>query len=165
MEYVNGKNRAFFFGKNCLFDQFLAKVYEVLQINPNEYNITIKTTLRSSNTLYRICALPMDIFDDEMVRVVLHMASNVANYRCIPIFVTTSPRVPSQDVELHVETKTSFRANMSNPDNEEKVLPRTMSLQQYYSPINDNYNNIDDNDIMLEDVGEEVLQLTMSLEQ
>ena len=69
MEYVNGKNRALFVGKNCLFDQFLARVYEVLQINPNEYSITMKTTLRSSNTLYRICALPMDIFDDEIVRV------------------------------------------------------------------------------------------------
>ena len=51
MEYVNGKNRVFFVGKICLFDKFLARVYEVLQINPNEYNITMKTTLRYSNTL------------------------------------------------------------------------------------------------------------------
>ena len=64
MEYVNSKNRAFLVGKNYLFDQLLARVYEVLQINPNDYSITIKTTLRSSNTLYRICAMPMDIFDD-----------------------------------------------------------------------------------------------------
>ena len=75
----------------------------MLQINPNEFSITMKTTLRSSNTLYRICALPMDIFDDEMVRVVLHMASNVANFGCIPIFVTTSHRVPSENIEPHVE--------------------------------------------------------------
>ena len=54
---------------------------------------------------------------------------------------------------------------MSGPDNEEDVLPRTMSLQQYYSPIHDNNDNIDDNCITLEDVGEEVLPLTMSLEQ
>ena len=120
----------------------------------------MKTTLRSSNTLYRICALPMDIFDDEMVRVVLHMASNVANYGCIHIFVTTSPRVPSEDVEAPVEIETSFRANMSGPDNEKEVLPRTMSLQQYYSPIHDNNDNIGDNDIALKDVGEEVLPLT-----
>ena len=90
MEYINGKNRVFLVGKNCLFDQLLARVYDVLQIDLNEYSITIKTTLRSSNTLYRICALPIDIVDDEMVRVVLHMASNVANFECIPIFVTTS---------------------------------------------------------------------------
>ncbi|KAK9177462.1 hypothetical protein WN944_029484 [Citrus x changshan-huyou] len=146
-------------------EQFLARVYEMLQINPNEYSITMKTTLRSNNTLYRICALPMDIFDDEMVRVVLHMASNVANFGCIPIFVTTSPRVPSEDIESHVDTETSFRANMSGPDNEEEVLPRTMSLQQYYSPIHDNYDNIDDNDITLQDVGEEVFPITTSLEQ
>ena len=35
MKYVNGKNKAFFVGKNYLFDQFLARVYEVLQINSN----------------------------------------------------------------------------------------------------------------------------------
>ena len=87
-----------------MFDQFLARVFEVLQINPNEYSITMKTTLRSSNTFYRTCVLPMNIFNDEMVRVVLHMASDVANYGCIPIFVTTSPRVPSEDLEPHVET-------------------------------------------------------------
>ena len=91
IEYVNGKNRAFLVGKNCLFDQLLARVYDVLQINPNEYNITMKIILRSSNTLYRVCALPMGIFDDEKVRVVLHMASDVANFGCISIFVTTSP--------------------------------------------------------------------------
>ena len=125
----------------------------------------MKTTLRSSNTLYRICTLSMDIFDDEIVRVVLHMASNVANYGCIPIFVTTSPRVPSEDVEPPVETETSFRVNMSGPHNKEEVLPRTMSLQQYCSPIHDNNDNIDDNNITLKDVGEEVLPLTTSLKQ
>ncbi|KAH9762892.1 SWIM-type domain-containing protein [Citrus sinensis] len=165
MEYVNGKNRVFFVGKNCMFDQVLARVYEMLQINPNEYSITMKTTLRSSNTLYRICALSIDIFNDEMVRVVLHMASNVANFGCIPIFVTTSPQVPREDIEPHVDTETSFRANMSGPDNEEDVLARTMSLQQCYSPIHDNYDSIDDNDITLQDVGEEVFSITMSLEQ
>ena len=115
MEYVNGKNRALFVGKNCLFDQFLARVYEVLQINPNEYNITMKTTLRSNNTLYRVCVLSMDIFDDEMVRIVLNMASNVANFRCIPIFFTTSPRALSKYIEPHVDTEISFRANTSGP--------------------------------------------------
>ncbi|KAH9679310.1 SWIM-type domain-containing protein [Citrus sinensis] len=143
MEYVNGKNRAFLVGKNYLFDQLLARVYEVLQINPNDYSITMKTTLRSSNTLYRICAMPMDICDDEMVRVVLHMASDVANFECIPIFVTTSPRVPSEGIEPHVDTETSFRANMSGPDNDEEdvgatVFPITTSLEQRYSPYHNN---------------------------
>ncbi|KAH9737327.1 SWIM-type domain-containing protein [Citrus sinensis] len=165
MEYVNGKNRAFLVGKNYLFDQLLARVYEVLQINPNDYSITMKTTLRSSNTLYRICAMPIDICDDEMVRVVLHMASDVANFGCIPIFVTTSPRVPSEGIEPHVDTETSFRANMSGPDNDEEVLPRTISLQQYYSPIHDNYDNIDDNGVTLQDVGATVFPITTSLEQ
>ncbi|KAH9688588.1 SWIM-type domain-containing protein [Citrus sinensis] len=125
----------------------------------------MKTTLRSSNTLYRGCALPMDIFDDEMVRVVLHMASDVANFGCIPIFVITSPRVSSEGIEPHVDTETSFRANMSGPDNEEEVLPRTISLQQYYSPIHDNYDNIDDNGVTLQDVGATIFSITTSLEQ
>ena len=56
MEYVNGKNRAFLVGKNYLFDQLLARVYDVLQINPNEYNITMKTTFRSSNISYMCTA-------------------------------------------------------------------------------------------------------------
>ncbi|KAH9800424.1 SWIM-type domain-containing protein [Citrus sinensis] len=107
----------------------------------------------------------MDIFDDEMVRVVLHMASDVANFGCIPIFVTTSPRVSSEGIEPHVDTETSFRTNMSGPDNDEEVLPRTISLQQYYSPIHDNYDNIDDNGVTLEYVGATVFPITTSLEQ
>ena len=43
--------------------------------------------------MYRTCSLPMDIFNDEIVKVVLHMASDVVNYGYIPIFVTTSPWV------------------------------------------------------------------------
>ena len=100
-----------------------------------------------------------------MVRVVLHMASDLANYGCISIFVTTSPRVPSKDLEPPIETKTSFRANMSRSDIEEEVLPRTTLLQQYHSPLHDNNNNIDDNGITLMDVGENVLLLTTSLKQ
>ena len=77
----------------------------------------MKTTLRSSNTLYRVCVLPINIFDDEMVRVVLHMASNVDNFGYIPIFVTTSPRVLSEGIKSHVDTEISFRANISCPNN------------------------------------------------
>ena len=64
-----------------------------------------------------------------MVMVVLHMSSDVANFGCIPILVTTSHRVLSEGIEPHVDTETSFKANMSGPDNEEEVLPRTISLQ------------------------------------
>ena len=125
----------------------------------------MKITLRSNNIFYHTCALSIDIFNDEMVRVILHMASDVANYGCIHIFVTTSLRVPSEYLEPLVETKTFFIANMSAPDIEEEVLPKMTSLQQYYSPLHDNNDNIDDNGITLVDVGEEVLSLTTSLEQ
>ncbi|KAH9679552.1 40S ribosomal protein S6 [Citrus sinensis] len=51
------------------------------------------------------------------------------------------------------------------PDNDEEVLPRTISLQQYYSQIHDNYDNIDDNGVTLEDVGATIFPITTSLEQ
>ncbi|KAH9647176.1 SWIM-type domain-containing protein [Citrus sinensis] len=165
MEYVNGNNTAFLIRKDCTFDQFLARVYDVLQINRNEYNITMKTTLRSSNTMYRTCSLPMDIFNDEIVKVVLHMASDVVNYGCIPIFVTTSSRVDYQDLEPPVKTETSFRANVSVPDSEEEVLPQTLSLQQRYSPLHGYNDTINDNGITLADVEAEALPQTLSLEQ
>lgn len=48
----------------------MTRVYEVLQINSNEYGITIKTILKSSNTIYSACLLPIDIFNNEIVKVV-----------------------------------------------------------------------------------------------
>ena len=165
MEYVNAKNTIFLVKKDCMFDQFLARVYDILQINPNAYSMTIKTILRSSNTIYRACSLPMDIFNDKMVKVVLHMASNVVNYGCISIFVTTSPRVPAQDYEPLVETKTSFRANDSVSDIEEEVLPQQILLQQRYSLFHENNDTIDENDITLANVEEAMLLLRTSLGQ
>ena len=78
----------------------------------------MKKILRSSNTVYHTCSLSMDIFNDEIVKVVLHMASDGVNYGCIPVFVSTSPRIDYQDVEPPVETETSFRANVSVPNSE-----------------------------------------------
>ncbi|KAH9674858.1 glucomannan 4-beta-mannosyltransferase 9 [Citrus sinensis] len=164
-EYVNAKNTAFLVRKDCTFEQFMARVYEVLQINPIEYSLSMKTTLRSSNTMYRACSLPMDIFNDEMVNVVLHMASDVVNYGCIPIFVTTHPRVPAENPEPLVESESSFRANESVPDIEEEVLPQQMSFQQHYSPVNENNDTIDDNGITIADVEDNVLPLGTLLGQ
>ncbi|KAH9694855.1 SWIM-type domain-containing protein [Citrus sinensis] len=164
-EYVNAKNTTFLVRKDCTFEQFMARMYEVLQINHIEYSLSMKTTLRSSNTMYRACSLPMDIFNDEMVNVVLHMASDVVNYGCIPIFVTTHPRVPAENPEPLVESESSFRANESLPDIEEEVLPQQMSFQQHYSPVNENNDTIDDNGITLADIEDNVLPLGTSLGQ
>ena len=71
----------------------------------------------------------------------------------------------SQDYELLVEIETSFSANIFGPNIEEEVLPRTMSLQQHHSPLHDNNDNIDNNDITIMDVGEEVLPLITLLDQ
>ena len=57
IEYVNVNNTVFLIRKDYTFDQFLARVYDILQISYNEYNITIKTTLMSSNTVCRTCSL------------------------------------------------------------------------------------------------------------
>lgn len=53
IEYVNDNNTVFLIQKYYTFDQFLARVYDVLRINRNEYNIIMKITLRSSNIVYR----------------------------------------------------------------------------------------------------------------
>ena len=90
--------------------------------------MTMKKTLKSSNTMYHAYLLPMDIFNDEMVKVVLHMTFDVVNYGCIPIFVTTFPRVPVKNHELLVESETLFRANDSVLDIEEEVLPQQLSF-------------------------------------
>ena len=45
------------------------------------------------------------------------------------------------------------------------MLPQQMSFQQRYSPLNENNDTIDDNDIMLADVEENVLLLGTSLGQ
>ena len=156
-EYVNAKNTTILVRKDCTFEQLLARVYEVLQINPNEYSMTIKATLKSNNTMYRACSLPMDIFNDEMVKVVLHMAFDVVNYRCISIFVTTSPRVLTENPEPLVESETLFRANDYVPDIEEEVFPQQMSLHQCYSLLNESNDTIDENDITLADVEKEIL--------
>ena len=97
-----------------MFDKFLARVYEVLPINTNEYSMTTQTALRSSNTIYCACSLPMDIFNNEIVKVVLHIASDVVNCRCISIFVTITPRVLTQDLEpenlamIRINSKTIY---------------------------------------------------------
>ena len=49
----------------------------------------MKTTLRSSNTINHACSLPIDICNDEMVKVVLHMASDVVNLKPQVIFFVT----------------------------------------------------------------------------
>ncbi|KAH9794536.1 SWIM-type domain-containing protein [Citrus sinensis] len=115
--------------------------------------------------MYRACSLPMDIFNDEMVNVVMYMASDVVNYGCIPIFVTTHPRVLIENPEPLVESESSFRANESVPDIEEEVLPQQISFQQHYSPVNENNDIIDDNGITLADVEDNVLPLGTSLWQ
>lgn len=50
----------------------------------------------------------MNIFNNEIVKVVLHMAFIVVNYACIIIFVTKSPQVLNQGLEPVVKIKTSF---------------------------------------------------------
>lgn len=86
----------------------------------------MNTTFMSSNTIYCACSLLMNIFNDKMVNVVLHIAFDVTNYGCTSLFITTSGRVLSQDLEQLVEIETFFRANISILNIDKEVLPRTM---------------------------------------
>lgn len=89
----------------------------------------MKTTLRLSNIVYRVYSLPIDISNNEMVKIMLHMVAEVVNYGCILIFVSTCRRVPYQDSEILVETQIYSRANRPIPNIEEEVLPQLMSSQ------------------------------------
>ena len=40
-EYVNAKNTTFLVRKDCTFEQFMARVYEILQINLNLHKILL----------------------------------------------------------------------------------------------------------------------------
>lgn len=93
MEYMNGKNIVFLFKKGCMINQFYVRVYDVLQINLNEYSIMMNTILKSSCSTQHVCLLPINLFDDEMVKVILYMRFNLVNYECICIFVITFFRV------------------------------------------------------------------------
>lgn len=157
-KYVNAKNKAFLIWKDCTFDQFLARVYEVLQINPNEY--TIKTTLRSNCSFYCACLLPMDIFDDEIVKFVLYMGSNVVNYREL---LHVSLSFKSRSCATY-KNSNFFWSKCSVPHIQEEVLPQMMTLWQYYYSLRDNNDIIDDSAITLTNVKEELLALANSLE-
>lgn len=70
----------------------------------------------------------MNIFNNEMVKVVLYMVPDMVNYGCVLIFITISPRVLTQDLEPLVKTKISFKANDLVPDIAKEVIS-IMSLQ------------------------------------
>ena len=64
----------------------------------------------------------MDIFNNEMVKVVLYMVPDMVNCGCVLIFIIISPRVLAQDLEPLVKTKISFRANDIVPDVAKDVI-------------------------------------------
>ena len=94
MEYENGKVTAFCFQNDVTFEQFIAKLYEILKKSPNEYSLLVKTNVKSTHLTQPIDSLPIDIVNDEMVRVIMRMNSDPINYGCTLIYVTTSPKVP-----------------------------------------------------------------------
>ena len=72
-----------------------------------------------------------------MIRVLLHMSSNSVNERCIPIFVSKSPKITNQEL-VEEENCVTLAAV------EEEVFPLTTSPQQGYSSFQYNNDPIDD---------------------
>ena len=94
MEYENGKVTAFCFQKDVTFEQFIARLYGFLKKSLNEYSLTVKTNVKSTHPTQPINPLPIDIVDDEIMRVIMRMNFDPINYGCTPIYVTTAPKVP-----------------------------------------------------------------------
>lgn len=95
VEYKNGKNTAFFVKKDSTFHEFTARVFEVLEIDSNDYDIEVKTVLKSNCPTQPTTSLPIDILNDVMVRVIKYMNSDPLKYGFTPIFVTTTPIIRS----------------------------------------------------------------------
>ena len=154
MEYENGKVKAFFLQNDPTFEQFIAMIYQVLNLNLGEYSIIVKIVWGTNYPMQSIASLSMDILDDKMVNVIIHMNSDRINYSRTPIFVTTSPKVtikapliPSQQNSTPLMPSTQSSAfkctfgygSMSNygnyffSDTEEQMFPTTES----YSPFRD----------------------------
>ncbi|ESR55873.1 hypothetical protein CICLE_v10023119mg [Citrus x clementina] len=58
VEYKNGKNTAFFVKKDSTFHEFTARVFEVLEIDSNDYDIEVKTVLKSN---CHLCVVPLSV--------------------------------------------------------------------------------------------------------
>ena len=87
MEHENEKVTVFCFQKDATFEQFIIKLYGILKKSRDEYFLTLKTNVKSTHLTQPIDSLPIDIVNDEMVRVIMCMNSNPINYGCTPIYV------------------------------------------------------------------------------
>ncbi|KAL9428091.1 hypothetical protein AB3S75_030143 [Citrus x aurantiifolia] len=124
MEYEHGKVTVFCFQKDATFEQFIARLYGILKKSPYEYSLIVKTNVKSTHLTQPINSLPIDIVDDEMVRVIMRMNFDPINYGCTPIYMTETPKVSIE-------------------------LPFMPSIQtsafEHYSPFRSHNDPIDDN--------------------
>ena len=58
MEYENEKITAFCLKKDATFEQFIAKLYEILKKSLDEYSLTVKTNVKSTHPMQPIDSLP-----------------------------------------------------------------------------------------------------------
>ena len=93
MDYENVKVTAFCFQKDATFEQFITMLYGILKKSSDEYSPTVKTNMKSTHPTQPIDSLPINIVDDEIVRVIMRMNSDPINYRCTSIYVMTTPKV------------------------------------------------------------------------
>ena len=131
MEYENEKVTAFCFQKDATFEQFIARLYGFLKKSLDEYSLTVKTNVKSTHLTQPIDSLPIDIVDDEIVRVIMRMNSDPINYGCTSIYVTATPKVPLK-LPLMPSIQTSAFKHYS-------------PFRSYNDPIDDNVVNTDVN--------------------
>ncbi|KAH9797211.1 ATP synthase mitochondrial f1 complex assembly factor 1 [Citrus sinensis] len=137
MEYVNNNNTTFLIRKECTFDQFLARVYDVLQINRNKYNIIMKTTLRSNL--------------EPPVKTETSFRANVSVLDSEEEVLPQTLSLQQRYSPLHDYNDTINDNGITLADVEAEALPQTLSLEQRYSPF---YNNeFRSNDDPIDDIG------------
>ena len=125
MKYKNGKITAFYSRKMQHLNKFIQKLYRIMKKSPDEYSLTVKTNVKSTHPTQPIDSLPIDIVDDEMVRVIMN--SDLINYGCTPVYVMTTPKVPKELTLM--------------PSNQTSSFEHYSIFRSYSDSINDNVVN------------------------
>ena len=76
----DGSYKAFLLRNDVTFEQFIARIYQVLKLSSDEYSMTVKIFWAINCPIQLTTSLLMDILDDKMVNIIIHINSDPINY-------------------------------------------------------------------------------------
>ena len=93
MEYKNRKIKTFLLQNDVTFEQFIARIYQMIRLISYYYSMTMKIVWGTKCPIQPTIYLLMDILDDEMINVFIRLNFDPINYGRTPIFVTILPKI------------------------------------------------------------------------